>query len=376
MGVKPLKRVQINVSGEIFETYNNTLKRFPETLLGNERRRERYYCSEADEYFLTRNRQCFVAILFYYQSRGILCCPPDMEVDTFADECSFFDIPAHVINAMKAKDGVLPEIKNTMYLDIDASDTWRAYLWNTVDNPETSFVAKVITAISLLAVVTSVVLINLETLESMRSDHMHEFFHKADLLLNAFFFVELVTRFILSPSKVKFARDFMNVIDCFAIIPNFVMLLVTPAGDAGSFAFLRILRLIRVLRLFKLSKQSKRLQIVSRIIYSSLDDLRALFMCLYIGVVFMGSVMYQIELSRDSHFVSIPDSLWWGVVTITTVGYGDIYPLTAVGRLVASGFMVIGALTTTLPVLAIVTKFEINYQRNVEKIRELEEVVS
>ena len=95
------KRVVLNVSGEIYETFERTLARFPSTLLGKQRTRNRYYEEERGEYFFDRNRECFSYILFYYQSNGMLRCPLDVNVRVFEEECKFFRIPQYSINSMK-----------------------------------------------------------------------------------------------------------------------------------------------------------------------------------------------------------------------------------------------------------------------------------
>lgn len=362
-----LRRVVINISGEIFETYERTLKSFPETLLGNMRKSHRYYCPLTKQYFFERNRQCFVAILFYYQSRGILCCPPDMAVDIFAEECRFFGISENEINAMKAKEGVLPEMKN-MYVDIDQSKTKRAYLWNSIENPETSFIAKIVTTISLLAILGSVSLIVLETMDINKENR--SIFKVVNIGLNIFFLLELVARFGLSPSKRAFLLKLLNWVDVASVFPFFIMEIFFVTKP-NLLVFLRILRFSRVVRLIKLLKHSRRLQIVVRLLYSSLRDVELLLMCSFTIVIFIGSVMFHIESSSpDSEFDTLPNSFWWGIITITTVGYGDICPRTINGKIFAGCFMVFGILTMTLPVLAIVTRFELNYERDIDQLKE------
>ena len=157
----------------------------------------------------------------------------------------------------------------------------------------------------------------------------------------------------------------MTWVDIIAVVPYFTMLGVTDE-KIDSLAFFRIIRFLKIVRLFRLSRHSKRLKIVSAIIRSSLGDLQLLLLCLSILIVFGGSVMYYIEGANDSKtaFVSIPQSLWWAVQTITTLGYGDITPITEAGKIVAASFMLFGAVTISLPVLSIVAKFTLLYSNN------------
>jgi hypothetical protein len=133
-----------------------------------------------------------------------------------------------------------------------------------------------------------------------------------------------------------------------------------------SLGFLRILRFIRVIRLFRLSKHSKRLKVVGEIIKSSFGDFQLLMLCLAMLIIFGGSLMYYVEGGSGTGFTSIPMSLWWAIQTITTLGYGDIVPSTFFGQVLSAGFMAFGALTISLPVLSIVTKFMTLYAKNIE----------
>ena len=367
MRAKRCKRIVLNVSGEIFETFEKTLNRFPETLLGGLDKRRPYYSCATKQHYFNRSRQCFGAILFFYQSNGILRCPPGMAIDIFEEECEFFQIPEELIYVMKTKEGILPELQN-VDTGGDRSGTLRARMWNVLENPETSTSAWVFTIISLTAILISILSAILETVKQLRfTSHRIEENPWAitELVLNSWFLLELLARFISSPSKKEFVECSLNWIDATAIVPYFIMLVFTP-DKISSFGFLRILRLIRVIRLFRLSKHSKRLQIVGIIIKSSFGDFQLLLVCLCMLVTLGGSAMYYVEGSPTSDFSSIPNSLWWGIVTITTVGYGDIVPITLVGKLLSAGFMAFGALTITLPVLSIVTKFMLLYEKNVE----------
>jgi len=101
-----------------------------------------------------------------------------------------------------------------------------------------------------------------------------------------------------------------------------------------SLALLRVIRLVRVFRIFKLSRHSKGLQILGQTIKASMRELGLLIFFLFICVVLFSSAIYFAETPGGSHFSSIPDAFWWAVVTMTTVGYGDMFPVSAWGKLV------------------------------------------
>ena len=175
----------------------------------------------------------------------------------------------------------------------------------------------------------------------------------------------------------------MNAIDLMAIAPYFVTLatifnkepqpenLIIPVGteDSGgtSLAMLRVMRLVRVFRIFKLSRHSKGLQILGMTLKASLRELALLMFFLLIGVILFSSAIYYAEAgSERSYFKSIPDAFWWAVVTMTTVGYGDMVPHDFWGKIVGSLCAIAGVLTLSLPVPVIVSNFNYFYHREMD----------
>jgi len=203
------------------------------------------------------------------------------------------------------------------------------------------------------------------------------------------FSAELSVRFASCPDRAAFFRNAMNVIDLVAIMPYFVALgaqLVDdrrasdPAAGSGggggtqaeSLAVLRVVRLVRVFRIFKLSRHSKGLQILGQTIRASMRELGLLAMrelgllifFLFICVVLFSSAVFFAEADvADTYFRSIPDAFWWAVVTMTTVGYGDMRPISPLGKLVGSLCAIAGVLTIALPVPVIVSNFNYFYHR-------------
>lgn len=365
-------RVSFNLSGEVFETYEKTLLRFPDTLLGNAKKRHQFYCLHSRQYYFDRSRLCFGAILYFYQSFGILSCPPDIPIDVFESECEFFGLPEDVVKKMKIKEGIIPGLnaKGSEDEEDEEPKACRAGVWDLFENPETSKAAMIYALISLIAIWLSILSACLETVPSLKSTSAtltEDPWAVMELVLNLFFLVELLARLVSSPCKKTFVRSSLNLVDAIAIIPYFFSMIFTP-NKVSSLGFLRILRFVRVMRLFRLSKHSKKLHVVGVIIKSSLGDFQLLMVCLSMLIVLGGSLMYYIEMynPEGTDFTSIPNSLWWAIQTITTVGYGDVVPLSLLGKLVAATFMAFGALTITLPVLSIVIKFMTIYTKNIE----------
>lgn len=198
-------------------------------------------------------------------------------------------------------------------------------------------------------------------------------FFVVETLCICWFSFELLVRLVACPSKAIFFKNVMNLIDFVAILPYFVALGTELARQRGvgqpamSLAILRVIRLVRVFRIFKLSRHSKGLQILGQTLRASMRELGLLIFFLFIGVVLFSSAVYFAEVDRvDTHFTSIPESFWWAVVTMTTVGYGDMAPVTVGGKIVGSLCAIAGVLTISLPVPVIVSNFSYFYHRETE----------
>ncbi|KFO62874.1 Potassium voltage-gated channel subfamily A member 5, partial [Corvus brachyrhynchos] len=208
-------------------------------------------------------------------------------------------------------------------------------------------------------------------------------FFLIETLCIIWFSFELLVRFFACPSKPEFSRNIMNIIDIVAIIPYFITLGTELAqhqqpgagssnGGGGqqqamSLAILRVIRLVRVFRIFKLSRHSKGLQILGQTLKASMRELGLLIFFLFIGVILFSSAVYFAEADDpESHFSSIPDAFWWAVVTMTTVGYGDMRPVTVGGKIVGSLCAIAGVLTIALPVPVIVSNFNYFYHRETD----------
>ena len=185
----------------------------------------------------------------------------------------------------------------------------------------------------------------------------------------AWFTVELTIRLIFCPDKKAFLKNIMNWIDFLAIIPFYISLAIrgrntstdSSKGNAQN-EILLILRLIRIFRIFKLSRHSSDLQILGHTLKASIRELVLLVFFLLIGVVVFSSLIYYCEKDADdTKFTSIPAAMWWAIVTMTTVGYGDMTPVTIPGKIVGSFCAISGVLMIALPVPVIVNNFSLYY---------------
>lgn len=182
-----------------------------------------------------------------------------------------------------------------------------------------------------------------------------------DIICVAWFTLEFVIRLIFCPRKLQFFKKPMNWIDFGAIVPFYLDLFISES-NIKTIVVLRVVRLIRVFRIFKLSRHSYGLQILGHTLKSSCSELFLLAFFLSIGVVIFSSIIYYAEKDIPfTKFTTIPASFWWAVVTMTTLGYGDMTPESWEGKIVGSLCAISGVLMIALPVPVIVSNFSLYY---------------
>ncbi|XP_028331063.1 potassium voltage-gated channel subfamily A member 1 [Gouania willdenowi] len=380
------ERVVINVSGLKFETQMKTLSQFPDTLLGDPDKRIRYFDPLRNEYFFDRNRPSFDAILYYYQSGGRLKRPANVPFDIFSEEVKFYELGEEAIMKFREDEGFVKEEEKPL-----PEDEFKRQIWLLFEYPESSSPARGIAVVSVLVIVISIVIFCLETLPEFRDEKeylqprvnssdpdpgftpFNDPFFIVETVCIIWFSFEIIVRFFACPSKAAFFKNIMNSIDMVSIMPYFITLGTDLAQhqdngqQAMSFAILRIIRLVRVFRIFKLSRHSKGLQILGHTLRASMRELALLIFFLVIGVILFSSAVYFAEADEPtSQFTSIPDAFWWAVVTMTTVGYGDMKPITVGGKIVGSLCAIAGVLTIALPVPVIVSNFNYFYHRETD----------
>lgn len=325
----------INVGGKRFETYEETLARFPETLLGSSSRRAKFYNTKRQEYFFDRHRSAFDAILYYYQSGGTLIRPEHVPPHVFINEVVFYDLPEDVVQVIQLEAGIADEPDEQPM----PSNYYMSIIWNTLEYPNSSKLAKFLAIFSVVVITLSLIIFCIETLPTFKVvDDTPNPYDKVWFRLNTFVIVwftgEYVIRFITSPQKFKFLIGALNIIDLLSILPYYVQLGL--AEDDSSISVLRVVRVVRVFRVFKLSRHSRGLQILGNTLKASLNELIMLMFFLAIGVMIFASCVYYAEGGPGSNFESIPHAFWWAVVTMTTVGYGDVSPVSLPGKIVGA----------------------------------------
>lgn len=189
----------------------------------------------------------------------------------------------------------------------------------------------------IIAILLSVIVVMLDSVEGLR-DVYGPLFRKAEWVFTALFTVEYLLRLWTAKQPLRYATSFYGIVDLLAVLPTYLSI-VFPAGR--FLVALRILRVLRVFRILKLAPYVKEASVLSAALRASRRKIFVFVYTVLTIVVVVGSLMYMIE-GPDTGFTSIPQSIYWAIVTLTTVGYGDISPQTPLGQVLASALMIVG----------------------------------
>lgn len=196
----------------------------------------------------------------------------------------------------------------------------------------------------LWSIVISITLVILESVPSIES-HFSQYLIIGEWIFTILFTIEYMARIYSVDKPFRYIKSFMGIIDLMAILPTY-----TGFFLEGSQVFLivRILRLLRIFRIFKLARYLNEANIILKALKASRPKIIVFFMGVFTLVILMGAFMYLIE-GEENGFSSIPLSIYWAIVTLTTVGYGDIAPKTILGQFFSSLIMITGYAIIAVP---------------------------
>ncbi|CAL8367992.1 unnamed protein product [Lota lota] len=369
----------LNVSGRRFQTWRNTLDRYPDTLLGSSEK-EFFYNEETREYFFDRDPDMFRSVLNFYRT-GKLHYPRSECISAYDEELAFFGIIPEIIGDCCYEEYKDRKRENAERLQDDQEDnkdkkppnmTCRETMWRAFENPHTSTMALVFYYVTGFFIAISVITNVVETVPCGTSTHQKEVpcgerytvaFFCMDTACVMIFTVEYLMRLFAAPSRYRFMRSVMSIIDVVAILPYYIGLVMTDNEDvSGAFVTLRV---FRVFRIFKFSRHSQGLRILGYTLKSCASELGFLLFSLTMAIIIFATVMFYAEKgSSSSKFTSIPASFWYTIVTMTTLGYGDMVPKTIAGKIFGSICSLSGVLVIALPVPVIVSNFSRIYHQN------------
>uniref|UniRef100_A0A1B0CN19 Putative potassium voltage-gated channel protein shaker isoform x1 n=1 Tax=Lutzomyia longipalpis TaxID=7200 RepID=A0A1B0CN19_LUTLO len=353
------------VSGLRFETQLRTLNQFPDTLLGIQREDYDTLILYGMNIFSTgidrvSMQSCITIRARVFAYSGRLRRPVNVPLDVFSEEIKFYELGEQATNKFREDEGFIKEEEKPLPTNENQRKVWLLF-----EYPESSQAARVVAIISVFVILLSIVIFCLETLPEFKhykvfntttngtkieEDEVPDItdpFFLIETICIIWFTFELSVRFLACPNKLNFCRDVMNVIDIIAIIPYFITLATVVAEEEDTMNLPRA----------PVSPQDK-----------STNQAMSLAILRVIRVVLFSSAVYFAEAgSENSFFKSIPDAFWWAVVTMTTVGYGDMTPVGVWGKIVGSLCAIAGVLTIALPVPVIVSNFNYFYHRETDQ---------
>ncbi|XP_012606453.2 voltage-gated potassium channel KCNC2 isoform X3 [Microcebus murinus] len=275
------------------------------------------------------------------------------------------------------------------------SGRWRRLqprMWALFEDPYSSRAARFIAFASLFFILVSITTFCLETHEAfnivknktepvVNGTSVLQYEIETDPALTyvegvcvVWFTFEFLVRIVFSPNKLEFIKNLLNIIDFVAILPFYLEVGLSGLSSKAAkdvLGFLRVVRFVRILRIFKLTRHFVGLRVLGHTLRASTNEFLLLIIFLALGVLIFATMIYYAErvgaqpndpsASEHTQFKNIPIGFWWAVVTMTTLGYGDMYPQTWSGMLVGALCALAGVLTIAMPVPVIVNNFGMYY---------------
>lgn len=226
---------------------------------------------------------------------------------------------------------------------IPQKHSWKHRLHEIIYEADTSE-GKLFDVVLLIAILASIVLVMLESVESIDAKH-HKALYIGEWIITILFTIEYILRIVSINKPSKYIFSLYGIIDFLSTIPLYLSFILV--GSQGLVA-LRALRLLRVFRILKLGRYIGASNKLLLALKASKAKIAVFLFFVVIVCIILGTIMYMVEGSENG-FTNIPKSIYWAIVTLTTVGFGDIAPQTPLGQLIASIIMILGYSIIAIP---------------------------
>ncbi|XP_052391532.1 potassium voltage-gated channel subfamily S member 3b isoform X1 [Carassius gibelio] len=402
--------INLNVGGIQHKVERCVLLRFPNTRVGQLIQ----CCSDAailelcddyspadQEYYFDRSPQVFHCVLNFYRTGHfhaleelcVFCFSQEIEywgigeldlevccLDRFLERKHDRELNACGRSSNATSSGEIPVVGSDLWR---FEGTWcsdaRKFMWQTLEDPNHSKCSKGVAAVSILVILTSIVAMCIHSMPEFRyaTDREHSVLDSLELICNIFFSVEFVLRVVAAPHPWTFLGNPLNMIDLASVLPFYVTLafesLSEGDGEENQSLFnmgkvVQVLRLMRAFRVLKLARHSEGVRAFGETLKNCQSEVGLLILFITVGISFFSTFIYYTEKEdASSKLSSIPVCWWWAIISMTTVGYGDVYPQTAAGRIVASLCILCGLLVVSFPITIIMNNFSKYFEKNTPK---------
>ncbi|KAL4660835.1 potassium voltage-gated channel subfamily V member 2-like [Arapaima gigas] len=404
--------LNLNVGGKSYQISYKLAVRYPKTRIGQlatctDHSKKLQLCDDylvqSNEYFFDRDPDIFLSI-FNFHRTGILWVKDELCPRNFLEEINYWGVRIKYtprccrIALEERQDDVNDQLKVQQDLQaeviIESEELFegmmygssRRAIWNLMEKPFSSIPAKLMAVASSFFVLVSLVAMTLNTIEEMQYRTAkgelsgRTYGEYAEACCIAFFTVEFLLRLLSTPDLRLFVTSLLNMVDLMAILPLYLQVALEiweSEGDVGQQdgdnavrrvgkvgQVLRVMRLLRILRILKLARHSIGMRAFGFTLRQCYEQVGCLFLFIAMGIFTFSAMVYTAEHDMpQTNFTSIPHSWWWATVSITTVGYGDMYPETYLGRLLAFGCISFGIILNGMPISMLFNKFSNYYNQ-------------
>ncbi len=230
-----------------------------------------------------------------------------------------------------------------IYMQGEALSPWREKIHEVIFEADTP-AGKIFDISLIIAIIASVIAVMLDSVATINQQYGEWLFY-IEWFFTLLFSLEYLLRLLCVRRPLLYAKSFFGLVDLLSILPSYIALFVT---GAQTMMVIRGLRVLRIFRIFKLGEYLGEAHALIKAMRASQPKIAVFLYTVFIFVVIFGSAMYLVE-GKEHGFTSIPTSIYWAIVTLTTVGYGDLAPQTPLGQMIASAVMIMGYAIIAVP---------------------------
>ncbi|XP_028274269.1 potassium voltage-gated channel subfamily V member 2 [Parambassis ranga] len=413
--VSPTKHftLNINVGGTVYHLPYRLAARYPKTRIGRlatytDHNRKLDLCDDyivqSNEFFFDRDPKVFHNIFHFYRT-GVLWIIDELCPRNFLEEINYWGIRIknsqrccrisfeerqdELNDQLKIQKQLMAEVEmeedEGLFHSIAFGST-RRKIWNLMEKPFSSITAKLVAVASSIFVLASLVAMTLNTVEEMQyktpsGQPSGRFYGECvETFCITFFTLEYLLRLFSTPDIKCFGRSMLNTVDLVAILPHYLQIILEcfddetvhlHSGDIQTVArvgklgqVLKIMRLMRIFRILKLARHSTGLRAFGFTLRQCYQQVGCLLLFIGMGIFMFSAMVYTVEHDvYNTNFTSIPHSWWWAAVSISTVGYGDMFPETNLGRIFAFCCISFGVILNGMPISVLYNKFSDYYTK-------------